>query len=64
MTLQETERMFELCRLMQAEKDPARFGRLCEELSSLMEQKEHRLAELEAKHLQADLAPDRPTHKN
>ena len=43
MTPEETERMQEICKRIQAEKDPATFTKLCDELNSLLLVKEKRL---------------------
>jgi hypothetical protein len=43
MTPEERERMNELCRQIQIEKDPAKFSALVEELNKLLEEKEERL---------------------
>ena len=56
--------MMELCRLLQTEQNPAKFSQLCQELSDLMEQKEHRLAELVAKGSHADSSRERSNHKD
>ena len=64
MTSEETQRMMEICRLLQTEQNRAKFSQLCQELSDLMEQKEHRLAELEAKGSQGDSRHERSNHKN
>jgi hypothetical protein len=42
-TQEERKRMFELCNLIQDEKDQERFRRLVEELNDLFEQKGSRL---------------------
>jgi hypothetical protein len=42
MTHEEYERLTQLCRLIQQEKDHAKFTQLCEELNDLLEQKERR----------------------
>lgn len=63
-TSEETQRMMDLCRLLQTEQNPARFSQLCQELSDLMEQKERRLAELEAKSLHTDSRREGSNHKD
>ena len=45
MTPQETERMMQICRLLQTEEDPAKFGELCAELNILLAGKRHRLGD-------------------
>jgi hypothetical protein len=45
MTPDERERMYELCALIEKEKDRHRFLELIEELNQLLERKEHRLEE-------------------
>jgi hypothetical protein len=39
----ERERMYQLCQLIEVEKDHARFLELIRELNELLERKEHRL---------------------
>lgn len=44
MTPEETERIEEICKRLQTEKDPATFNQLCEELNALLLEKEKRRA--------------------
>lgn len=43
MTSEEREKMNQLCKLIQEEKDPDRFTELIQGLNELLEQKENRL---------------------
>jgi len=43
MTAEERERMNELCRQIQAEKDQKKFSDLCEQLNQLLAKKDERL---------------------
>lgn len=43
MTTEERQRMYQLCAMIETEKDHHRFLQLIEELNELLERKEHRL---------------------
>lgn len=45
MTINERERMYQLCELIQTEKDRDKFLALVTELNALLNRKEHRLEE-------------------
>jgi hypothetical protein len=59
MTPEERERMDELCKAVQAEKDPRKFDELVRELNELIEEKHERIhPEHKAKLAKAPGSPD------